>query len=539
MAATVPGNSVTLTDARRGAAQAFLDGVVRRIPAISRALERTHCETVASYVEGLRSARTAALQSGEDLVATVHALALPVLGAQVAEAAARQLTECPSVLTSHHHGVDCFAQSVQSTLAMALAGGDEAAGASEAVVVLACSAVPLNNLTFPRGLIAYLNCDVDVSSPPLRVPLFPDRCKRSVVYSVAGFDATMLMRLRKRVRSLTGAGHLPAALETAINTVIDEDYGCVQALALRTYSEQATVINHRLWQRMAADGRRLPHLVYLALESVVSRLLERDLTDASSLAYAVMFHSELREHVLGLLDGERACWDRGALARRVLASSDEVLPDAATGTVFLWGLDRRHRRVPLSLTTDRSGKMRLVGLSDGGERLEVTFDPASVCKALKDGRLLPSLFLSYLCLALARGINCLGGYYQAEYLPVMQRAVTQALEHTPGSREAAQAVSQATTDSYLSGMQLVCTRNRVGGLVPAGPLEIVAAGGLRAEDLEKMASMRLRDAHLASIVDTVSDAAPDLVQQEDWRVEVAKELDSLLKDDVVVKSVPL
>ncbi len=537
MARAVTDRRVAPIGATSGLAGAMLAAVAERLPSVARALAHDPSLTVGEYVSRLHVEHGVSLQPHDDVAQAVHALAEPLLGSDTADAAARTLSESPSVLTANHHGVDCFAQSVQGTLAASLAGRDSARRAPEAVVVLACAAVPLNNLTFPRGLIAYLESDVDPASRPLRLPLFPDRCKRSLVSSVAAFDAQMLERFAQRVRKQTAAQRLSARLTPTIVRVLDEDFGCGEVLSLDTYSRQSTVLNHRLWQRMSAECGALPPLVYLPLEAVASRILERDLCDTTSLAHAVLFHDELRERVLSALDAERGCWNRGALARRVLASGEESPTSAATGTIFFWGVDRRQRRVPLAVTAGSGGKPALLGLSDGGERIEITFDPISVGQALKDGRLLPSLFLSYLCLALARGVNCLGGYYQAEYLPVMQRAVAQALTEASNSREAAQAVSNVTTNSYLSGMQLVCTRNRVDGLIPAGPLELIAAGGLSANDLDRMAGTSVQDAHLASIVDTACDAAPDLVRQENWRVEVAKELGTLLKDGVVVKAV--
>ena len=519
-------------------ATSLLESLCARLPPLADALSVSIERSVGDHVSALLSHRSSALQPRDDLLEVVHGASVRLLGASDADAAVATLEHSPSVLSANHHGVDYFAQSVQGTLALAATLSETTKLRNPAAVVLACAGIPLNNLTYPRGLISYLDCDRDERSSPLRIPVFPDRCKRSLVYSAAPITGEMVDRVSAKLEGLSRKHRLAGSMIPTLRSVLQHDYADSQVLALESYSQQATVLNLRLWRRMLTPWEGAPRLAYLELETVCSELLLRDLVDDSSLAHALVFDGALRQRVLSALNGARACWDLDALSRRlVTGATDSSIAAAAAGTALFWAVDEKSRRIPLSVRVDPTGKARLVGISDQGVRTEVTLEPLAVTQALKERRLLPSLFISYLCLALARGVNCLGGYYQAQYLPVMQQAVSDALRCQGGGQGAAQTIAAVKTDSYLSGMQLVCTENSAGGLVPAGPLEIAAAGGLSADDARQMVNTGLREAHLASIVDSVSDAARDLVGHEGWRVEVAVELASLLNSRVLVKSV--
>ena len=47
-----------------------------------------------------------------------------------------------------------------------------------------------------------------------------------------------------------------------------------------------------------------------------------------------------------------------------------------------------------------------------------------------------------------------------------------------------------------------------GQLLPAGPLEIIASGGLSAEQCQQIGEVTVLQSHIASLYDTMSDAAP-------------------------------
>ena len=146
---------------------------------------------------------------------------------------------------------------------------------------------------------------------------------------------------------------------------------------------------------------------------------------------------------------------------------------------------------------------------------------------------MPSLFTCFLETAFARGLVCLGGYYQAAYLPLMQTGLQTALAAT-GDRETAQRVAAVPTRRYLSGMLGVMIRNQ-GGLFPAGPIEIIAGGGLTGDDLTRLAALTVRQAHLAGLFDTVIDAVSPEHRPAGWAAALARDCAAALDGAVVVK----
>jgi len=96
-------------------------------------------------------------------------------------------------------------------------------------------------------------------------------------------------------------------------------------------------------------------------------------------------------------------------------------------------------------------------------------------------------------------------------------------------------IGSVPTDGYLSGMQTVMSHVGHGRLVPAGPLEIMARGGLTADDLNSMGSLTVKEAHLASLSETVSDIAVDRVEIGEWKTLLASECGQLLAERIVIK----
>ena len=130
---------------------------------------------------------------------------------------------------------------------------------------------------------------------------------------------------------------------------------------------------------------------------------------------------------------------------------------------------------------------------------------------------------------------CVGGYFQCEYLPKMQAGLVKALQKTAGYQDVADLVEGVTTDTYLSGMQAVMARINEDTLVPAGPIEIIAGGGLTDDDIQQILSLTVRDAHLASLFETVPDIVPWTVKTPDWKKQLAIDCCQMLRRRVVIK----
>jgi hypothetical protein len=236
-----------------------------------------------------------------------------------------------------------------------------------------------------------------------------------------------------------------------------------------------------------------------------------------------MFDSDVRESVLDALDGFQACWRRGVLTERLSMArrrNAQVKLPGSGGSVFFWLVNDSGRKVPLTLERN-GGKDFLIGADDKGYVWDIPFLPETIMDKLHSQRLVPSLFTCFGVLSLARGVQCLGGYYQAEYLPAMQAGLVRALGVHSRCCRMAEAVAKLSTDGYLSGMQTVMTRVEGNYLVPAGPLEIIAGGGLSPFDLAKISALSVGDAHMASLMETLPDLIPELRNEPSWNRALA------------------
>jgi copper homeostasis protein CutC len=97
-------------------------------------------------------------------------------------------------------------------------------------------------------------------------------------------------------------------------------------------------------------------------------------------------------------------------------------------------------------------------------------------------------------------------------------------------------VSQVPTGGYISGMLALMTRIEEDCLIPAGPVEIIAGGGITSNDIEQMRSLTVRDAHLAALFETVPDIVPAGLNAPGWKRQLAGDCSRLLEGKVVVKS---
>lgn len=514
-------------------AESLLAVARRNLPVIDRALAAQGDETLGSYVTGLVEGPRRGYQAMDDLLDWLRAALAPLLGEAAAHDAVHDLGSSPTVLTASHHGVDSSSQSFQGNLLFAVNRWLRA-GAQRTIWVFSCGNIPLNNSGYPRGLLFYRLCPESVCLT-MKFPIFPDRLKRSMVSVVCALDSQMITRAELQLARMIRLGEIPMRLAAPLHQLLREDYGEPFILSLPTYSEQSLLLNRRIWKKLFAGAAGSHRVVYFELEKAVSAMLMRDLMSAESLMGSVLFDPKLRENVLCELDGRRGCWHLEKLARDLNLSCHERRRLKGFGTVFFWGVDEHNRRVPLCLKSDGEKGEVLFGLDDQGRTFQVAFTPKALLDALQNRLLLPSLFTCFATLSFARGLVCIGGYFQAEYLPAMQQGLMRALAKTQGYESMTPMIGQVPTGKYLSGMQAVMVRADEGCLIPAGPLDIMAGGGISGGDVEQMLRLTVREALLAGLFETVPDGVPAERRPKGWEKQLARDCWVLLGDKVVVK----
>jgi hypothetical protein len=515
----------------------YLEIVCSHSPVVARTIKKYGDASLADYLKMLAPDSGPSFQQRADLGDVVYRYAAPLLGESVARKASQDLTVSPVVLTANHHGVDFFAQSVQGSLFFSLHKRDGNASGTT-VPIFSCGNVPLDNLTYPLGLLIYHVYADELGSIPKKMPVFSNRFRRTLVSVSVPLEKTMVKKVESRVDQMVQEKKIAPELKTHLHRIFREDYLSPAVIELPSYSLQSVLLNNRIWKRLFREPLAAPEMVYLELEKIVHMLLESDLLNPESLAWCVMFDSELREAVFRELDSTKLCWSLKKLAQRLhIDRLDSAKKKALNncGTLFFWGINPSGRRVPLYLETNGKHGEMLRGVDDRGKLWELPYTSQSILNALNQNHLLPSLFTCFLVLSFARGITCVGGYFQCEYLPMMQEGLVKALQKTSGYHDVATLVQGVTTETYLSGMQAVMVRIDEDTLVPAGPIEIIAGGGLTDDNIQQILSLTVRDAHLASLFETVPDIVPWAIKMPDWKKQLAIDCCRILRGSVVIK----
>jgi len=521
-------NSLKIDDGSTGndsLVEHYMAEIRQLLPVVDRTLALYADMPLSEYIDVVSETACAGYQSPDDFGDAVYEYAAPLLGEKIAAMAREELKQSPVVLTANHHGVDYFAQSVQGTLLFSqrkLSNGQKA----KTVPVLACGSISMNNLTYPRGALFYSVTD---QQGPLRFPIFPDRVKRQMVARTAPFAMEMVDRAIARINKLGSEGRITALSQISMQSILNKHYRDDQVVAQRSYSDQAVLLNARLWREMMP--RELDsELLYLELEEIGARLLQKDLLNQQSLIYILLFDHSVRRELMTRLDGVKGCWSGADLFKQEFAEQSS----SGSGTFMFWALDERGRR--LSLGLDRIDGVDVLRPVDNTVNIKpIPLNPVSVTEALLQGDLFPSLFSCYTAISLARGIICAGGYYQAEYLPVMQQGVLKALSGNKVYSAMAAIIEGVKSNCYLSGLQMVMTNDSGCGLLPAGPIEIIAAGGLCMADLDQQGGLSVRQAHIASLSETIADVAAEKNLSDDIFAQLASEIGALQRAVLVVK----
>lgn len=372
---------------------------------------------------------------------------------------------------------------------------------------------------------------------PLNLPLYSDKRKRAIVSAVEPFDGDMIQRSLKRLKLWRQDNLVNPIIANTIESIFNDVYGSPDVLSQKSYSDQAVMVNHRIWKQLFTSEQSAPDLIYLELERIVAHLLSKDLQTPNRLATMLIMDDSYREKLINVLDGTVGCWNQKMLAQRINASCEGSNPYGSAqtcGTHFFWGIDDRGRRFPLCLTKGTGGLNKLAGIDDRGKNWSYDFNVSEIIQALRNRRLVPSLFTSYMTISFARGVTCIGGYYQSSYLPKMQHGVVNVLKQF-GDHNAAEKIAVIPSNGYLSGMQSVTTTIDKKYLIPAGPVEIIASGGISDKEYDAIQKMNVYDAHMASLCDTVVDVIPRVARTTQWKGQLFSELFQQLYRNTICK----
>ncbi len=102
--------------------------------------------------------------------------------------------------------------------------------------------------------------------------------------------------------------------------------------------------------------------------------------------------------------------------------------------------------------------------------MTVPLTPQALTEGLRDGSLLPGLFLCFLEAHFLRNFTVFGGFYQPIYLAEMRHGLVRALRETGGYEEAA--IIEAKRNAMTLGL-IYLLRSREGGNFPVSTAELL------------------------------------------------------------------
>ena len=420
--------------------------LAEQYPAAAELLRQHGSESILSYLGQLRHKPLPDILPSEDLLTEVRDYFTPFFGAETAEECMNVLRRRRCLSTANHHHPAFEYMTVQDTILC-----DQwlrLQGETGAVVPILAAANPrLTSTVYPRGMLVY-----DCAAPEgcLRLPFYPFKLRHACVAAVEGISPDMAGSALSRLRQETRRGSVTPRTAETIERFCREVLLSDSVQRYGTLREQTTVINAMLSQRYFTD--RKPQYLWMPMETLTARLLEKDLQTEASLTCQLLFRQELRASLLQALDGVSGCWtgDTG-------------------GTHLFWGLDRRAVLFPLRLH-EEAGKAVLTGRTMG-ETVTIPFTPQALTDGLWDGTLLPGLFLCFLELHFLRDFTVFGGFYQPTYLGEMRRGLVQVLRKTDGYETEA-AIIEAKRNAMTLGL-IYLLRSREGGSFPVSTVELL------------------------------------------------------------------
>jgi len=507
-----------MTTQSQYSASEYLEMVCQKLPVVKNILNTFGHMSLGVYTERFNRPPCPAVHSRNDIRQAAFDQIYPVLGENIATRTANDLMASGTVMTTTHLGIDYFANSVQGNL---IYGAGILTGRRKVttIPIFCFGNVPLNSSTFARGLLVYGTGTGVSRKLPLRLPVFPDNEKRTMAGLAKPFTKAMQQRALKKTIVWKKENLISGTTAGTILNLLEHEYADDAVLNQDSYAAQAMIVNRMLGKRMLKTSEHPPDLVYLEIEKITAFLLGNDLNHENSLAYRIFFNPTLRDNIIQHLDGCPGCWDAEKLNARDTAPGK---PDGtATGTVFFWGIDDYGRRVPLLLKSIK-GDLHLCGRGDRGDCFTMNFTRDELMQALEKQKLLPSLFTCFLLICFSRGFNCVGGVFQGAYLTWMKTCIVDSLK-SQGDTTNAKIIKKITTNLYQDGMLAFMSPGQANELLPAGPIEIIQAGGINKNDLARAFDLTVTQAHTAGLLGTLKDANAQITrQQSNWQHMVAQ-----------------
>lgn len=387
-------------------------------------------------------------------------------GKEVAKKAGKAL-ESNTLMTADHYGGIYSAQSMQGDLlyyaALKASGYD-----AQVVPIMAYGQVPMNNSTFPRGIILYEN-----NGEPLKVPVTPSKYRTYCVSQMPPFSKKEIEAANKKIKK-----ELCGKDGDSIAHLVEKVYCQDVCLNAPDYKTQVYHVSNALYKTFLGNDE----FVFVECEEVFGRLLLEDLKKTSSFVHRMIYDEKFFK----------------------------ALKDEFEDLSLFVGIDEKNRVFPLIMEEPTIIK----GTTRDGEEICYELSDQKIEELLGSSKLYVSMFGCVLMSSFQRGITLYGGEFQAVYLEEWKEKLMKAfdaLEET-GHRER---IEKIYCKGYLSGpIFLLTTGNN--GLVNAGPVEMIINNKTYGDIAHLLEKTSVYDANVMGMYEFYNDLTLSNEKNEGW-----------------------
>ena len=391
-------------------------------------------------------------QRQDELISTVEAEVMRLLGKKIAREAAVQLEHYYYVSTADHNGPLCHPFFINSNLLTAAPFFEHSDPLLNNVIVLSCGSVSLNNSSYPRGLL--FNTYTKGRIQTQKLSFFPAKDRLCPVFNYRPFGVEDIERAKGALYQMVESHDVHKEEASKIDSLLDEIYMRPDILACESFSDQTTKSNFHLWKKFfgAKNIDEAPNLIYLEQESLVSKLIVAFHLYTDTTISHILFDHAYDPLMLNYFEGIMGAFDR----------KDNY------GTYLFWGLPKGAKyRVQLWKQGDE------LKSEDGSYRIQL--NPGAIKKALEAKEIMPSMMLSHIVLSFYYGLKCLGGFSQVNYLTLMKNAYIK-MQVDRGNYRSIEVCARSQTKEMGGDFAFSFLGGPKGELVPSTGLDLIMYG---------------------------------------------------------------
>jgi hypothetical protein len=252
---------------------------------------------------------------------------------------------------------------------------------------------------------------------------------------------------------------------------LNEKINAIDLSSCRDFSDQIVKINLLIWNEFFPPEilPRVRKCITLDHNRPLIRFMQKFfLEQKNNFVWRALFDKDFRCLVLQKFSGVYGAWDYGK---------------PSMGTHFFWGITTDGQMTPLFFENGFL-KDRNKILSD------ILLAPESIVEALREGKIVPSIFTKFSLVAFYLGAQVMGGPGQSEYMPKIKKVWLEILKSVDSSE--AELIKNIPAD-VINTADISFHRNSDGRLIKDWGFDIAFRKLFSEEYLQKIGSLSLCD----------------------------------------------